>query len=59
MATSTRGVGNDTTPVDLAPNATGDGAAVAWHRNMSPNAWAWFYIVAGLGALWGLGRVFR
>jgi hypothetical protein len=59
MAATTRGVSDDTTPVDLMGNATGDGGGSSWHRSVSPNHWAWFYIIAGTAALWGLGRVFR
>jgi hypothetical protein len=60
MASSTRGVNDDTTPVDLSQNVTGDGSdAGTWHRNVSSNQWAWFYIIAGVASLWALGRVFR
>ena len=59
MSASTQGVGGGTTPVDLAPNVTGNGASSSFGRNVHPNTWAWIYIIAGLGALWGLGRVFR
>jgi hypothetical protein len=59
MASSTRGVSDDTTPVDLAQNVSGDGGGAAWHRAVHPNTWAWFFIIAAIAALWGLGGSFR
>ena len=59
MAASTRGVSDDTTPIDLMPNATGDGAGASWHHTVSPNTWAWLFIITALASLWGLGYSFR
>ena len=49
----------DTTAVNLMPNITGDAASPAWHTSYSPHHYAWFYIVAALALLWGVGGVFR
>lgn len=59
MSTSTRGVSRDTTATDLTPGITGDGAGAVWHRSMSPNSWAWTFVILALAALWGLGYLFR
>lgn len=59
MASSTQGTSSDTTPVDLRQNVNGDGTGSVWHRSMSPNSWAWTYVVLAAGLLWLLGYVFR
>lgn len=59
MSASTQGVAAGTTPVDLTPNVTGDGANSAWHKKMSSNSYAFLYVILALAALWGLGYSFR
>ena len=49
----------DTTDVDLNPSITGNAVTSMWHENYSPNHYAWFYIVAALALLWGMGGLFR
>jgi hypothetical protein len=59
MSTNVTGLaGADTTAVDFEPNVTGS-IDTTWHRNVSPNHYAWLYIVGALGLLWVTGASFK
>ena len=59
MANNPYGVSDDTTASNLTGHVTGTNVVSSFGRNVSVNAYAWFYVVGALALLWLFGGAFR